>query len=61
VIEHHDPKSPYTPILNVTEKRAALSGALLRLIDQRIDQRIQEQLKRAQPQLQQLDPERRPR
>jgi hypothetical protein len=60
VIEHHNEKSPYEPITNVTEKRGGLSKTLVRLIDQRIDQKILAFAKQLQAQANQNDPRRRP-
>jgi hypothetical protein len=40
ILEHHDPKQPYAPVLNVSEKRGDLISALSRYIDGRIEDRI---------------------
>jgi hypothetical protein len=61
VIGYHDPKSPYTPILNVTEKRGELSRTLVRLIDERIEQKLLAWTKQFQAQVKQNDPSRHPR
>jgi hypothetical protein len=61
VIESYRKEDPYTPVLNVADKRAALATALAKYIDNRINERINALGRQIQPALQHLDPNRRPR